>query len=310
LKKIMSALLLACISTVLFTGCYVAPKKEPPQIEINPNEEAANLEKVPVTLYFQYKDEFLLSGESRVIEAPVNGRLETAVIKALIEGPSAESKNLNTVLSPSIHVVNVSEEGEYLFITLSADFIKPVLIDDNAKKKRQLAIYSIANTLIELGGYSRIHFRVDKDGTGIGQSLTKSEAGFDGGDSPLDTIGYFSPIVLNPKNTMLEFLKNYANKDWEKVYEYIANRDLSGDEKPSEDELLAGIVSFQYGIEDYEVLDYSVSGDGAAALVLVNYTVKTKDGETSVEKNKPVKLLREDSTWRISYSSFNKAFLF
>ena len=310
MRKLFIMFLSVVFSITSLTGCFSGEKKQSENTKINPNEESANLEKMPVMLYFQYNDEFLLTGESRTIEAPVNGRIENSVIHALVQGPVAQSQSLNVLLDPGTKVVNVTEEGEYLFVTLSSDFIKSEITDEKAKKRRQLAVYSLINTLIELGGYARVQLRVDRDGSGIGQSITKAEAGFGDTEDTLDPLGFYSPIVLNPQKAVDEFMKNYTNKDWEKVYESVAIMDITGDEKPSEDEFLSGIVSFQYGIEDYKVLDYYVSADSKTAVVLMDFGVKTKSGENRAEKNKPVKLIRENSVWRISYSSFKKVFSF
>lgn len=310
MRKYFIIFLSIVFAVTALTGCFTVKKQQSNDTEINPKEESANLEKMPVMLYFQYGDEFLLAGEPRTIDAPVNGRIENAVIHALVQGPEAESQGLNALLDPGTKVVNVTEEGEYLFVTLSGDFIKSEITDENEQKKMQLAVYSLVNTLIELGGYARVQLRVDKDGSGIGQSITKAETGFGNTEDALEPLGFYSPVVLNPKNTVNEFMKNYANKDWEKVYESIAEKDITGDEKPNEEEFLSGVVSFQYGIEEFEVQDYYIAADNKTAVVLVDFSLKTKRGENEMEKNMPVKLVRENNVWRISYSSFKKVFSF
>jgi len=310
MKRLWIILFAGAIAIIFFTGCWAEKAPKDSQTQINPNEESANLEKIPVTLYYQYNDAFLLAGEVRTIEAPVNGRIENAVIHALVEGPEAKSQGLNVLLHPGTKVINVTEEGGYLFVTLSGDFIKTEITDEKESIRRQLAVYSIVNTLVELGGYARVQLRVDRDMSGIGQSITKAEAGFDDTEDALEPLGYYSPVALNPKNALNEFFKNYADKDWEKVYESIAYMDISGDIKPSQDEFLSGIVSFQYGMEEYEVMDYYTGADNKTALVLVDFSIKTKSGESRTEKNMPLRLIRENSVWRLSYSSFKKVFAF
>jgi hypothetical protein len=310
MKKTISFILCIGLLAAILTGCFINNPPKSTESQINPNEEAANMEKVAVTLYFGYEDEYLLAGEPRVIEAPVSGRLETAVIKSMIEGPSPDNPYLKSLIDPSVKVVNVSEEGEYLFVTLNNEFIRSTATaDETARRKKQLAVYSIANTLIELGGYSRVHLRVDKEGNGIGESITKAEAGFEG-DAALEPMGFYIPVVLNPKNTVSEFFKNYANKDWEKVYAFIAYHDISGDERPSEDTFMSEVVSFNTGIEEYETQDYFVSADDTNATVMVDFSVKTKDAQNIPKKSMPVKLLKENNIWRVSYSSFEKVFRF
>jgi len=312
-RAIIGVMILLLVVPLL--GCFWRQENEPPKEtkQINPDEEAANKEKVSITLYFGYKDEFLLAGEPRVIDAPINGRLETAVLKELIKGPSPENQTLSALIDPGLQVESVSESGEYLFVTLNNVFLESFrdVTTEEGKKKQQLAVYSIVNTMVELGGYSRVQLFVDIDGSGLGQRIKMSDAGFENtGDALLEPMGFTGGIVLNPKNTVAEFLKSYANKDYERMYDFIAGHDPSGDERPIEEEFLSGVVSFNSGIEEYAVMDYYMSPDGISCVAFMNFKVTKTNGTSQEMTDIPLILVREENIWKISYSSFKKVFQF
>jgi hypothetical protein len=312
-KTIVFFMILLLVVPML--GCFLQQGNAAPSEvrQINPDEEAANKEKVPVTLYFGYKDEFLLAGEPRVIDAPVNGRLETAVLKELIKGPSPENQNLTALTDPALTVESVAENGDFLFVTLNKVFLDSFRDreTDAGRKKQQLEVCAIVNTMAELGGYSRVQIFVDTDGSGLGQRIKMADAGFDNaGDALLEPLSFNSAIVLNPKNTAAEFLKSYANKDYERMYDFIAAYDQNKEERPLEEDFLSGVVSFNSGIEDYSATDYFMSADGASCVALINFSVSKTNGTSQKMKDIPLILIKEDNIWRISYNSFKKVFRF
>ena len=189
MKRVISCLIIA-IWILSMAGCTVISDSSEQTAneytpQINPVEDAA-ADQMTVKLYFRYGDEYLLAAETRTIDVPVNERIESVIIKELIEGPSAERTELTDVIDPGTEVINVTAEGGFLFVTLSGQFIDdgtPAADADDPdaiaaqKEDRRIAVYAIVNTLIELGGFSRVQIMIDEDGNGTGNRITAEDAG-------------------------------------------------------------------------------------------------------------------------------------
>ena len=319
-KKILS-ILLTGILVFGMAGCgwFESPAASTDVIEINPQAAAANKDTVSVNLYFGSGDDYALIGETRVIDAPVNERLEMAVVSELIKGPSSSKGEFSQLINPKTEVIDISDNGETLFVTLSKEFLTPVDTGGNedtttdkyikeTKQKMRLAVYSIVDTLIELSGYPRVQILIDEDGSGNGSRVSKSKVGFDG-EGSLEPLERNGDIILTPKNTVKMLLDVMESKDWSRVYNLISSNDTYDTQKPSETDFEATIASLNLMVEDYEILDEVVFQTDVGAVVLVNYDIKTKDEDTQSRTNIPVMLVRENDIWKIQYSTFAKLFL-
>ncbi|MEA5002876.1 MAG: GerMN domain-containing protein, partial [Christensenella sp.] len=196
---------LVCLLTLASVACAPVEKEadESPSsaVQINPLPEAISKDKSSARLYFGFMDQPLLVGESHSFDVPINESIENSIIRELIKGPLSTRNDLKAVINPQTSLVNVRSEGQFLFVTLSSDFLKP--IDEKAssdstyeKTRRMLAVYSIVNTLIEQGTYSRVQILIDDDGMGTGRPLTLSEAGLDG-DGAVEALERNGEIILS-----------------------------------------------------------------------------------------------------------------
>ena len=304
-----------------FAGCTETPdgkKANTPQI--NPNVEAANYDTSEVTLYYCYRNEFLLAPETRAIDVPVSDTIEAAVIRELIAGPSADKDELSSLFWEGVELVRVNSTGDYLFITLSEDFvvtepnIEDVVIEEGtAANQKCLAIYSMVNTIIEMGTYSRVQLYVDRKGTG--QRITLEEAGWpiEPGDEPgdyLDLLGRTDaigngndPILLTPENTVKEALDSFAKKDWERLYNFTAYSSPDGTIKPEIEDFSEALAAKGNVLDSYDTVGVSVAANGQTAIVMLDYTIKTREGDLHTETNIPVMLVREKDIWKLTYLS-------
>ncbi len=303
-------LMISCMM-IFLAGCSEGAREE---VYINPLPESAASDKVLTRLYFGYRDEHLLSGEGREITVPMNGRIETAVLAALIEGPKT-AQELTPLIAHDTKVVNVSVSGEFVFLTLSKEFLTyPDIAGlsegtkeyESAMAQRRLAVYSIVNTITELGQYSRVQILVDYDATGRGQRISRAEMGFSNeSDTTLEPLMRDSDLILNPKNAAEKALNAYSKKDWEQLFNMIALKDSMGD-KPEKEEFMRNTVSFDAGLLSFSVLEVSVSPGGKEATVMVSYTYRPRQGDTFNKINVPLRLVEENSVWKLSYYSLNK----
>ncbi len=258
--------------------------------DINPNAQAANKDTANVTLYFSYKGENLLAGETRAIDVPVSDTLETAVVNALIEGPNSDE--LMGLFWSGVELVGVDANEDHVFITLSEEFItsqpeQELELDGlELDKQKRLAIYSIVNTIIEMGRYSRVQIYVAQE-VGVGQRITLNDAGFGTSNNPLEPLERDPSIILTPTNTLLQALGSFAKKDWTRLYAFTAMTNIDGTSKPDLGDFSEALAAKGNVLESFSVVDQNVSSDGQSAVVMLNYTLKT----------------REEDIWKLTYSS-------
>lgn len=304
-KMKIIAVLLVLIMAV--SGCAAVqnetPEKNTP--DINPKAESANKDTSKITLYYSYKGQQLLASETRSIDVPVSEKVENAVIRALIEGPSADRNQLVGLFWDGVKLVNVKDNADILFVTLSEEFVStdpatPVLGEGTVADRKKLAIYSIVNTVIEMGTYSSVQFYVEnKSGN---QPITESDAGFGVSQERLDPLTWENQYILTPENTLREALDSYNKKDWTELYNYTAYMNLDGTVKPDSADFTAALAETGNSLVSYNPIGVNVASDGQSAVVMLDYTIKTPNGD--IEKSKvPVKLVREEEIWKISYSS-------
>ena len=304
-KMKILAVLLALIMAV--SGCAAvkneAAEKNTP--DINPKAESANKDTSKVTLYYSYKGQQLLAGETRSIDVPVSEKLEKAVIRALIDGPSADRSQLVGLFWDDVQLVNVKDNEDILFVTLSEEFITtqpetPVLGEGTLADRKKLAIHSIVNTITEMGKYSSVQFYVESSGGTM--HITKSDAGFEDSQDRLDPQRWENEHILTPENTLKEALDSYNKKDWTELYDYTAYMNPDGTVKPDSDVFTAALGETGNTLDSYKPIGVNVANDGQSAVVILDYTIKTRNGD--VDRTKiPVVLVREEEIWKLSYSS-------
>jgi hypothetical protein len=308
MKKLM-IIAVVLIAGIYMAGCSGTGDDSINTQDINPKAEAAGKDTQDVTLYYSYRGEYMLAGETRTIDVPVNETLEMAVVRALIDGPSADRDEMAGLFWDDVALVRTETNADILLVTLSESFATASRPDDDimleesdAAHQKKLAITSIVNTIVEMGTYSRVQILVDRE-SGIGQRITKSEAGWADGDGDyLEPLGYDRTLVLTPENTLAEALGSYGQKDWTQLYNFTAYVSPDGTQKPDEtafkEALDAGNV-----LQGFSMQGYNVAYDGQTAVVMLDYTIKTREGETISRTNIPIRLIREKDIWKLSYHS-------
>ncbi len=321
MRRIIICILIMILA--LTSGCSVLNNitdEMQESTDINPLPEAANRVDKQVVLYFRYTDENVLAGEMRKIDVPVNERIEMAVLKEVFNGPSNDSQELLSVIPKTASIESVSDSGDYLFVTLSKEFIsdsKLASVDKSdeeaysqAKDEMDLAIQSIVNTLIELGGFSRIQILVDMNQSGRGERIKLTDIGVESVEgSNLGPVGWKGSVILDAENTVGLLLETFRERDFEDLYSLISYNDSRNTISPAKDEFINTLNSMQTIIEEYKVLDAKVSADGQSAIVAINFTLKSKDGNTVAKDNIILRLKQEKNLWKVEYSSFESVFL-
>lgn len=320
--RILITVLVLSIMLTFLSACNIIPSIAPDGEEttdINPLPEAANTVDKEMTLYFKYADENMLAGETRVIDVPVNERIEMAVLEEVLKGPSQDNPELKSVIPKNAKIIDVNESGEYLFVTLSKEFItesalatvdtEDVAALETAKQDMNLAIYSIVDTLIELGGFSRIQILVDTNDSGRGERISLADIGDDSTDGgTLEPLGWNGVLLMTPENTVELLMEAFAKRDYETLYALIAYNSSDGTSKPSREDFISNLLSQFNTLEEYQVLDSVVSSDANSVIVAVSFSLKSQDGDTTVKDNIILQLIRERDLWKAEYTSFEEVF--
>ena len=123
----------------------------------------------------------------------------------------------------------------------------------------------------------------------------------------LDPLGRDGDIILTPANTLKVLLEAFEKKDWQQVYTFVAEGDVNGEGRPEAvEDFIALVTGKDVTLEAFSVLDQSISADGQTVLVMMNYTMVTKDGDAPPSTNFPVILIKENDLWKVSYASFKQ----
>lgn len=310
MRKTRVFIILIAALTMALAACGVkAPSVTVNTPVINPKAEAANKDTSSVTLYFCYRGEQLLAGETRKIDVPVSDTLEAAVIRSLLGGPSADRDELSGLFWEGVNLVGVSSNEDILFVTLSDEFIStdPTEIslgEGSVKDQKKLAIYSIVNTIVEMGKYSRVQIQVDREATETGERITLSEAGWNNDSGAyLEPLGREAPLILTPDNTLTQALESFAIKDWTRLYDFTAYTSPDSTVKPDIAAFSDALAQQGNGLESYNVGSVNVSFDGKTAIVMLDYSVRTKARDIIKKTNIPVVMVRTNDIWELSYSS-------
>lgn len=302
--KIFTAILLAVIMIFSVTACSQKNDDTDYVPEVNPYPDEESNDNINVNLYYGYKNEQFLVYETREISVPINEVAENSICAELIEGSQSQDSDFTQVINPDTGIVDIAKEGNYIFITLSNEFLQAPEGFENSDMKenirRYLAVYSIVNTVVEYGGYEKVQILIDRDGTGSGTPLTGTEAGT-GGTEVFDPRGRNGAIVLDARNTVGEILSAVEMKDFNRLYNFVAYKNSDGSDKPISDEFKSVMSSNKATVSNTEIINTATTVELDKAMVFVNMDIKFGDAEALTKTSVPISLVRENNIWKIRY---------
>lgn len=109
-----------------------------------------------LTLYFENNDGSKLDTEIREVVVNPNLPLERYVVEQLIEGP--QDTNLKSTIPADTKIRDISTADGICYVDLSSDFVTK---QSDSMKDATAAVYSIANSLGEIEGISKIQFLIE-----------------------------------------------------------------------------------------------------------------------------------------------------
>ena len=122
---------------------------------VNANEQKDST-KTTLTLYFTDEMAEGLVAERREVEIPAAGSVEKIVVEELIKGPKSES-HIATIPQET-KVLSVETKNNVCFVNLSKEFVTK---HQGGSSGELFTVYSVVNSLTELGTVSSVQFLIE-----------------------------------------------------------------------------------------------------------------------------------------------------
>ena len=176
----------------------------------------------------------MLAGESRVLTVRRDQRPEQAILDALLLGPSAGNADLRRLIPEDAQVEGVSSHGQVLFVTFNEAFLDDDIPDDwaadddwktEAPLLRELIMQSIAASITESYPYSGVQILVHRESELQTSLRLSNEYYLDGSTGLSEPVVRDEALLLTPQTTVKTILSAWAQKDYERMYKYLAYKD-------------------------------------------------------------------------------------
>ncbi len=303
LTVFISAFLILC----MLCGCAAGYIDEQQGDDISPVDDSAlSSSSLAMPLHFRYYDEPMLIRSTINIETSPQQQPEYYAISALIAGPTGQRTELRRIFGKSTSLISVDADGEYLYVTLSDGFLSDTQGKDDSETRinRMLAIYSIVNTVCEMGNHSMVQIYIKSGSAALRPDAFEMGLAKTANDSaPLGALSRNTELILTPSNVVKTALAHYSNFEWSKLYYYLGDGEQASAKLPLVEEMsqtleYLGLVMSEYSAED----NYTVAEDGKTATVQVSFKIRTRSRAYTVT-NAPLQLVYKGHCWLISYQS-------
>ena len=312
MKTVLTALLLA--SLLPLTGaCSLSgtPSTAPvPSSTVPAAEAPAEMTRQgTATLYFRYLDEPYLAPETRVVNQTPSRPYEQVLISALLSGPTGH--DLTALFPPGTRVISTARQGRTLFITFSQELLNAygdepdTWASDPAWQaevplRRLLCMQGIAATITENCDVDRVQILVQQDTSAI-SSLRLEKRYFMLGETGLaDPIVRDDSLLLTAERTLSVILELWQQKDWQRMYLYIARQDGgTGLDRPVYRDFIAAMDALP-ALTEASFTGGSVSTDGSVTTFSLSARLRMPDGSDEDRPARTLRLRREDGLWRIT----------
>ncbi|MBP5662187.1 MAG: GerMN domain-containing protein [Clostridia bacterium] len=303
----MKRLLALCAVLLLMCGCASSYLNESEGDQIAPvpeNDRAAA--SVVMPLYFRFYTEPMLLRYSLTVDTPPQQLPEYYAISALLGGAVEARPELTRCFGRNTALQEISASGETLSVTLSEGFLSDTqgANDAETRQNRRLALYSIVNTVCEMGSFSQVQFYLYRNG--LAQRPDSYQMGMVSKESdtaPLGALTRNTALILTPSSVARMGLTHYSNQAWNRLYYYLGDKEGAARKLPILEEMSQTLTYLGWTLSDFTVEDnYTVSEDGKTAYVTVSMNLRSDSASYRVE-NVPLELCWRGRTWLISYES-------
>lgn len=307
MKKLISLLLCAGILLLCSCSAYIT---ESPGDELSPLDQELLTRTSSMPLYFRFYSENMLVRSPINIETSQHQQPEYFAINALLAGPTGQRPETKSCFGKQTSLTALDNNGDYLFVTLSSGFLTDTKVSDAEQTRinRRLALYSIVNTVCEMGTYRAVQIFISTD------SGARRPDAFDMGCSSVDDGAALGPLtrstelILTPSNTAKQALKHYSALEWSKLYLYLADNADAQTRLPILEEMVnkleyKGLILSEFSAED----NYTFSDDGRSAIVQVTLKIRQQNSAQYTVNSFPLELVQKNSCWYVCFESFLRA---
>lgn len=305
-------LLLTILIALLLCGCAASPAA-PTAAE--PDDRAplvsADTESLPAVngpeaaLYFRFWDTAYLAPEQKQISVQRDQTLETALVEALIAGPSVTASSLSPLFPEGTQVLAVSRQGDTLFVTFNEALLSGYADEPGdlrnepwkteAPLRRRLCMDALAATLTEAGLCARVQVLV------YPEKVQKSSMRLTNGYFTLEQDDTLAPPLTRNEETLLTahnaaqiLLDAWMTQNWARLYGMTC-----GASRPNETAAL-NQFSLSRVLSGFTLSHGSVSPDGQTAVLTADLSLQSP-GEDTYLQHYPLILTREGGLWKMSF---------
>ncbi|HIT69337.1 MAG TPA: GerMN domain-containing protein [Candidatus Aphodomonas merdavium] len=281
--------------------------------EIAVGTGGSRMEMREVALYFRMQGENMLAREVRKIYLSRDDQLEKAIVRAIIDGPSASLLDLSSVFNPGTQVLSTFATGSILNVTLSREFLSaPPDVPANwynyaywreeVMMRRRLAFASVVLAVTDATEYTAVQFLVQERSDDLtGKRILRKEIFFDEVDDTaiLGPMTREEGLLLTQYNSTQVILESVLEKDLERLYRFVAQAD---GERPTQEAFIQAFSEAPRALIAFSAAPGSVSEDGKTAVMTVDLTFLDANGTLEIE-DYPLHLTRENGLWKIGYAT-------
>ena len=303
-------LALCCWLLCLFTlaGC-VSPFREVDRVgeytpEIDPQAGNRSGGTITADLWLPVKSRDYFAVKTFSVAVASGERPEMAVLKEL--GRQQEPGDI--LVAPmwsSLQVLEVTDDNQTLYVTLSKEFLSPPTADESQRAAMcRAAVLSISNTLLGMGEYSQVQILVEMPSTGKVQRPTRGQAGFLGSDenTVLGLLTAQPELILTPWTAAEIAMRAVSNMDSLVLYDILYR---SGGKMPDIFAFQSVLQEMPESIKEYEIVDYIQEGESQAT-VYVDILFLDGQEQERLETRVPLTCVQENGIWKVEYQTFEK----
>ncbi len=300
MKKLLAILLSGLI---LFScGCTSSYMDQTIGDNIPPVQDSTvTSSSLVMPLYFRYYNEPMLMRYPLNVEITTHEHPEYYAISALLTDSFGQRPELTYCFKGETKLVSASSDGEYLYVTLSEGFYSDTkgANDEETRINRRMALYSIVNTVCEMGNYSYVQFYIEKNTTALRPDAYEvGLAGTQADSAPLGPLSRDTKLLLTPSTVAKRGLEYYSAHQWDKLYLYLGDDNVPLLEEMTQKFDYLNIIMSEFTVED----NYTVSEDGKTAMVQVSFRLRRQNASYEV-LSVPLRLVYKGRSWLISYES-------
>lgn len=305
MKKTLSVFL---ILILLFACGCTSSYMNQPSGDIIPPVQDSNVSSLSTVMpiYFRYYSEPMLIRYALTVETTTHEQPEFYALNALLSMPLGERNDITYLFKGKTKLISVKSSDNCLYVTLSQDFYEETkgANDEETRLNRKLAIYSIVNTVCEMGNHNYVQIYIEQNGAQLRPDsylvgLQKSE----GDSTPLGPLSRDTSLLLTPSNVTKTALLYYSKTEWNKLYLYLTDGTAS---LPVLEEMAQQFDYLDLQMSEFTVEDnYTVSEDGKTAFVQVSFKIRNQNAGYEIS-NVPLQLNLKGRAWLINYDSLLK----